>query len=308
MNNLQRAQILNHASNKALEIENRDRQKLHHKISKNYIKKHKQMNGGAAPIDYLRGINSNTDDFKRIKYEDFFENKFGYNKQIFDQIHELANKRGVVPRITKKVGRGNTIGDARFGGSYRSAMMPINMEFARIKKIAEQQTTRGRGNTIGDARFGGNTIGDEVEQMTRNRGVLIAPRVKGGYLPSQTYNNVHQYDWVFDAFKQLSKLLTGKGKCGGNVDESWRDMFSSKTVGQNSDYNLPFEFMKSWPQQAKDMYWNNRDKNDPLWKSIFAYRADFESLRNNGVQMMKAVDDDYDCNGNAFQGRWGKVC
>jgi len=65
--------------------------------------------------------------------------------------------------------------------------------------------SRGSGNTVGDARFGGRV----------GRGNTVGDARFGGYLPSQAYNAVHQYDWVYDAFKQLSKLFTGKGRRRG---------------------------------------------------------------------------------------------
>jgi hypothetical protein len=159
MNNLERRQIFNEAVKKAMEINDRDRQCLHHTVSQDYTNKYKVMNGGASPIDYLRGNKKRT----HIKYDHFND-----NQHIYDQILALASQRALAPRLAprnlRNSGAGNTIGDARFGG----------------------------GNTIGDARF-------------------------GGYLPSQAYNAVHQYDWVYDAIKQLTRLLSGKSIVGGNI-------------------------------------------------------------------------------------------
>ena len=162
MNNLQRQQSYNLASNRAIDIGNRDRQYLHYPISDVYARKFKYMNGGNAPIDYLKGINPNHK-FKHINYDSFIDikndlNQPILNRHIWEQLGYLANERSKVPRISKRaaynmvslpnqdIGSGNTIGDARFGGAFYNP--PVIYAPPRLMK-------KGRGNTIGDARFGG---------------------------------------------------------------------------------------------------------------------------------------------------------
>jgi hypothetical protein len=294
MNRLQRQHTYNLLANRAMDINSRDRQKDHYVISDEYTKKFKNMNGGNAPIDYLRGINPNNHKFKHIKYNSFIDitndlNQPLLNEQIWNEISKLHNERGKVKRIAKRP-------------AYNVVSLPQPEEFEPEFEDVENNPTRysysGNGNTIGDARFGGgNTIGDarfggsvnlqegnnplrhvfeQFSSLFRGKGsanyrkpiierMPVDPRNKriikgqaggvvrmtkpfnpfdttavpaipilhnrpymptrqpvydqvfrkgqlGGNLHSQVYNNLHSYDWVFEAFKNLSKLLTGKGK------------------------------------------------------------------------------------------------
>jgi hypothetical protein len=150
MNNLQRLEVNNRASNRAVDISKRDRKYLHYPISDVYSKKFRYMNAGNAPINYLRGMNPNNKPHY-IKYDSFIDivndlNQPILNKYIWEQIGYLANERGKVERKSKRP-------------AYNVVSMPEQEEFKPEFEDIQNNPTRylysGQGRKVRKGRKGG---------------------------------------------------------------------------------------------------------------------------------------------------------